>query len=441
MAADAYTGQANQYVKEIYAPRVVRLYPEANFLVKNISFNAANRVGKQYVVPVELAPEQGVTYAAAGAGAFSLNGAQALTTSDATLQPAQIVVQRTVDYESIQRTVGSKAAFVSFIDATLRSVVALATKRLELSMLWGAFPSGLGQVSAVTTSGSGATAIAVCTIYDAEWSGGLWGGMENAMVSVLDTSTGPGPGSLVVGQRNAVAKFYQVSALDLVLKKVTLMDVNSDGTLGNIAADDIIIPFGAWSVSGNPQSGGTLTYNEMTGLGSIAKNSGTYAGISGATYGLWAGNSITSWGAPSLGKILDAVSRLVERGLDEDVVVLVSPKHYARLNSDQTALRLYTDAGGTAKQGWQDIQLASENGSIRIRSHRFMKDGYTLGFPLSKCQRIGSTELTFTNMGVDGDIFLQTSGSASVELRGYLGQALLVTAPSRCFLGSGVTYP
>lgn len=436
MAADTYLSQASQYTKEIYAPRVVRLYPEANFLTKNIPFNAANRVGKNYTVPVELAPEQGVTYAAAAAGGFALNGAQAMSVADAVLTPAQIVVQRAVDYESIQRTVGSKAAFVSFIDATLRSVVALATKRLELSMLWGQFPSGLGQITGTpSTGGSGATAYALVTISDAEWSGGLWGGMDNAMVSVLSGS-GTGSAFVASGQRNATSKFYQVQAIDLSNKKFKIVDVNSDGTTGNIASTDVVVAYGAQQYASS-----ALTFGEMEGLAAIAMNTGTYAGISAASYGLWGGNTVSSWGTPSLGKILRAVSTLVERGLDEDVVCLVSPKHFAQLNSDQTALRLYTSAGGTAQNGWQQIEFASENGKIAIRSHRFMKDGYVLGFPLSKCQRVGSTELTFTNMGVDGDIFLQVAGYAQVELRGYLGQALLVTAPSRCFLGTGVTYP
>lgn len=422
---DSYTSQASQYVKEVYAPKVVRLYPEANFLMKNIPFNAANRVGKQYVVPVELAPEQGVTYAAAGAGAFSLNGAQALSTQDATIQPAQIVVERALDYESIQRTVGSKAAFVSFIDATLRSVVALATKRQEASMMHGQSTTGIGVISAITVAASGTAVNSTLTasITDAEWSGGLWGGLENALVDVWsNTST-----------RRTTALNIVVSAVNLTSKTVTLKVQNStDANFTAVAAGDILA-FG--------QSGSTLGASEMVGLHAICSNSGTLFGISGATYGLWAGNSLTSWGTPSLGKILDAVSRLVERGLDEDVVFLCSPKHFARLNSDQTALRMYGDAGGTAKQGWGSIKLASENGSVFIRSHRFCKDGYAFLLPMSKFMRIGSTELTFTNMGVDGDIFLQTSGTASVQLRGYLGQALLCTAPGRTALISGVTYP
>lgn len=433
---DTYLAQASQYTKEVYAPKVVRLYPEANFLSKNITFNAANRVGKQYVLPVELAPEQGVTYAAAGAGGFGLNGAQALSTQDAILSPSQIVVQRAVDYESIQRTVGSKAAFVSFIDATLRSVVALATKRLELCMLWGGFQTGLGQVSSAgSVTGSGANAVVTLTLIASEWAGGLWGGMEGALVTVLSTTSGPGPTSVIAGQRNATTKWYTVKSVGLLAQTVQLQDTQSDGTLGNIAANDVIVPFGSQTFSGS------LAINEMIGLASIAANTGTYANISAATYGLWGGNSITSWGAPSLAKIIDGVARLVERGLDEDVVVLVSPKHFGRLNSDQAALRLYNPAGGTAKNGFNAIEFQSENGSIMVRSHRFMKDGYVLGFPLSKCMRIGSTELTFTNMGVDGDIFIQTPGFAQVELRGYLGQALLCVAPSRCFLGSGVTLP
>lgn len=425
---DTYLSQGSQYVKEVYAPRVVRIYPEANFLVKNIPFNAANRVGKQYVVPIELAPEQGVTYAAPSAGAFSLVGAVALSTQDAILSPSQIVVQRAVDYESIQRTVGSKAAFVSMIDATLRSVVALATKRLELSMLYGQHASGIGVVSsAAALVGTGVGATRVITITDAEWSGGLWGGLENAYVDVWSAS--------FAGIR-CTTLTLTVSAVDLVNKTVTLKTSTSqDASFNNIVATDILV-FGG-TVAAGP------AYSEMAGLFTIATNTGSLFNINAATYGLWKGNTISSWGAPSLGKILDGVSKLIERGLDEDVVFLCSPKHFSRLNSDQTALRLYDSSykASEGANGFNQLRFASENGAIIVRSHRFMKDGYCLALPLSKAMRVGSTELTFTNMGVDGDIFIQTPNQASVELRGYLGQAVLGLAPSRMFLGTGVTYP
>lgn len=422
---DTYLAQGSQYVKEIYAPRVVRIYPEANFLVKNIAFNQATRVGKQYVVPIELAPEQGVTYAGPSAGAFSLVGAIALSTQDAILSPSQIVVQRALDYESIQRTVGSKAAFVSMVDATLRSVVALATKRLELSILYGQHANGIGVVSSVSGAGTGAGATRALTISAGEWSGGLWGGLENALVDVWQPA--------FAGIRN-VSLNLKVQSVDLVNQIVTVQNIASDAGIGNITANDIIVFGGA--VASGP------TYNEMAGLFQVASNTGTLFNINAATYGLWKGNTISSWGPPSLGKILDAVSKLIERGLDEDVVFACSPKHFSRLNSDQTALRMYDSSyKQEAANGFQQLRFASENGSIVVRSHRFVKDGYALLFPLSKLMRIGSTELTFTNMGVDGDIFIQTPNTASVELRGYLGQALLCLAPSRTALISGVTYP
>lgn len=427
MAADTYLAQGSQYVREVYAPRVVRIYPEANFLTKNIVFNQATRVGKQYVVPIELAPEQGVTYAGPSAGAFALVGAQALSTQDAIISPSQIVVQRALDYESIQRTVGSKAAFVSMIDATLRSVVALATKRLEVSMLWGQYANGIAVVNTSTagTGGTGAGGTRILNIVPAEWSGGLWGGLENALVDVWQPA--------FAGIRN-VSLNLKVQSVNLTTQTVTVQNIASDAGLANIAANDIIV-FGGTIASGP-------TYNEMAGLAQIASNAGTLFNISAATYGLWNGNTIPAWGAPSLGKILDGVSKLVERGLDEDVVFLCSPKHFSRLNSDQTAFRLYDSSyKQEAQTGFQQLRFASENGATIVRSHRFMKDGYCLAFPVSKCMRIGSTELTFTNMGVDGDIFIQTPGVASVELRGYLGQALLCVAPARTFLGTGVTYP
>lgn len=436
MAVSDYASIGSKYVKEVYAPNVVRLYPETNFLMKKIPFSTASKQGKKYVVPIELAPEQGATYLPPAASSRALVGAVPMITQDAEILPSQIVVQRALDYEAIARTNGgSKAAFMSMLDATLRSVVSLATKRQELSMLLGGWKSGIGVVSSASAvTGSGANAKVTLTLTAAEWAAGIWAAMDNALVSVLATT-----GGTPSGQRNSAAKPYKVTGVNISARQVTLTDINSDATLGNIAATDTIVPYGAQAYSGS------WVVNEMTGLFNIASNSGTLFNIDSTAASLWQGNTFTSWGAPSVGKILKSVSQLVSLGLDENVAFLVSPGHFAALNTDQTALRVYDSSyggGGKASNGFKALSyLSGEGVQVDVIAHRFVPDGYGVFVPLSRCMRTGSTELTFNGFGNSGDIFLHTANTAEVELRGYLGQAIFCNAPSRCGLVSGVTLP
>lgn len=432
MAAQADTmTQATNYTKEVYHPNITTLYGTRNWLSNRIKFSVAQQVGKQYVAPVELSPEQGVTYLAANAGRSALNGAIPLSTQDALLQPSQVIVQREVDYEALMRTQGKKAAFIAMFDATARSVTNAAVERFELSMLYGQnATTGIGIVSSVgspSDSGNVGSTLAV-VLTDATWSGGLWGGKEKALIDVWQTGG---------TTRRTTALNIGVSAVNLSTKTVTLIVLNTtDAGFGSIAATDVFC-FG--------QAGATLGANEMYGLAKIASNtSGSYANISAGTYGLWAGNTFTSWGAPSIGKILNAASTLVERGLKEDVYFLVSPKHFARLNGDQTALRMYDSSysAGTAKNGFNEVAYAAAEGvNVIVKTHPCMMDGYGLFVTLSKCLRVGSTELRFMDMGVNGSIFLQTPGFNTLEVRGYLGQAVLNLAPCQSGWVSGITYP
>jgi hypothetical protein len=432
-AADTYVSQASQYAKEVYHPNIVTVYPSANWLTKNVKFNSANKVGKQYVVPIELAPEQGVTYLPPNAGKSALNGSVPLATQDATLQPSQIILEREVEYEALKRAAeAGKAAFISMFDATAKSVVNLATKRQEISMLHGQSATGIGTVLSVAVAASGTTQGSTITlnITPAEWSGGLWGGLENAYLDVWQNTTTRRTAVPTAGAVNV-----QVKAVNLASKQVQLQLANaSDAAFSAIASGDIL----AFS-----QVGSTLGASEMLGLSSICGNTGTMFGIAGATYGLWQGNTFANTGAPSIGKILANVATLVERGLDEDVYVLVSPAQFARMNGDQTALRVYDSSykPGKATNGFAELEYVSENGRVIVKSHRFMKDGYQLYFPLSKLLRVGSTELTFMDMGPGGSIFLQTPGFNTVQMRGYIGQALLCLAPARCGIATGVQLP
>ena len=131
--------------KEVYGESVVSLVPESALIVKEIPFVAREKqLGNKYHQPVIVQMEHGVTYAGADAGAFTLNNAISMKTQDAQVQGAQMVLRSTLDYESAARASGSKSAFMDATQLQVENMLQSLTKRLELSLIYGAAATGLG---------------------------------------------------------------------------------------------------------------------------------------------------------------------------------------------------------------------------------------------------------------------------------------------------------
>ena len=279
-------------------------------------------------------------------------------------------------------------------------------------------PPGYGQqgLSVVSSIASG-----VITISDATWSPATWAGMEGA---ILEAFTGT---TATETQHNGD---LTISAVSYANKTITVT-----GTSGAVAANDVLYFKGARTAT---------AFNEMPGLMKIAANTGTLFGISGASYALWTGNTSSSFGTPTMGKYLAAVTDQVDRGLDEKVYLGVPPRAWEVLNADLAGNRQYDGSYSKSKaeNGSQAISYYGQAGEIETRSMPFLRRGDSVLFPKSCLKRVGSADMGMGVPGTDGrDVFFHVSTDNAVEARSFTDQALWCDAPAHCSFITGITYP
>jgi hypothetical protein len=177
--------------------------------------------------------------------------------------------------------------------------------------------------------------------------------------------------------------------------------------------------------------------NEFAGLHLIMTNTGTLFNISAATYTLWKGNTYSAGSAAlSFTKVNSAIARAVEKGLDSDVVVLVNPRTWSDLLSDQAALRRYDGSykEDEIEQGAKSIKFYGQNGMIEVCPSIYVKQGYSYILPMDDLIRVGSSDITFKRPGQGEEFFRDLETAAGYELRAYCDQAIFSAAPGRMVL-------
>jgi hypothetical protein len=395
-ANNTFSDSLNALFKEAYADKLENLIPEGLKLYKMVEFLPKDKQpGNLYHQPVILGHEHGVTFASSDDDAFNLNAPVAGQIKDAQVRGNPVVLRSVLGYTAASRAAqgGAKA----FMDATkflVANMLRSITKKLEIELLYG--QTGYGTVGSVAGS--------VITITTAQWAPGIWAGAENMPIEIRDVT-----GATLRGNAN-------VTSVDLSARTVTV-DLLPVGTV----ATDVIYHKGAYG-------------NEFAGLHKILTNSGTLFNISAASYSLWSGNTFSSAGASlSLAKIERAIALAVAKGLDSDVTVIVNPRTWADLLSEQTALRRFDSSYSPEKAdaGSKTIKFYGQNGMIEITPSIYCKEGFAYIMDPKDYARVGSTDVTFKRPGMDGQFFRELENSAGVELRCFSDMALFCSAPGR----------
>lgn len=400
--------------KEVYGDEVVNLIPEQNRLQRSIKFVGEEKtLGNKYNQPVLLSRSHGFTYAAADSGAFTLNDHVAPQTKNTELQGSQIVLREAIGYDTAARAKGGKKSFRKATDFLVEEMADSMSHRLELSLLYG--QKGLATLaSSANDSGTQTT----MTVTLAQWALAMWAGAEGCPIDVY--------------QSNLSTKINSNAALSIDAVNFDNRTIQVTGNSSDITALDSYI-------SGNADAA-TIFFrgangNEMAGLDKIITNAGTLFNISAASYNLWKGNSYSAGSAAlTMAKVLAAVATGVERGLMQDVVCMVNPNTWANLNSDLSALRRYDGSYSKekAEAGSSEIAYHSQNGSVKIVSAPYVKQGEAFIFPPKRMKRIGASDVTFNTPGREEEIFLQMPNNAGFELRVYTDQALFCEKPAHC---------
>jgi len=409
------TSTLNGLFKEVYADKIENLIPDGVKLLKLVPYiEAAKEIGNLYHQPVQLSHEHGITYAAADSGAFNLNNAVAAIFKDAQLGGSQMLIRSQMSYEAAARASNDRKAFVKATSLMVQNMVNSIAKRLEISCLYGR--TNIGQIA----SGTGSAGSRSYTLATASWASGIWAGSENMPLDVVSAAV---PSS--AGQKLNTNAQLNVVSVDLTLRVVNVTGNSADLTAIDAAmgAGAYFIPFGS-------------LLNDIFGLDRIITNSGVLYNIDASVYNLWKGNSYDALSsALSFQKILSAVALAVERGLDQDVICMLSPKTWANISSDQAALRMYDDSYKSSKleNGASEYAFNGQNGKIDIVSSIYIKEGECFIFPPKRLKRIGAMNISFKMPGrqQQEDFFLELTSSAGYELRAYTDQTLFSDSPAR----------
>lgn len=387
--------------KRIYAPRLGDLVPTSSKFQDLVPFMDNSKVGESYIFPVVLSQEQGVTYNTNATVAATLATAVAAVYKDATLVPGEIIVRSQMTNTQARRAASSEAAFVKAADRLVKSTMASASKRVEIEMLYGTAPTGIGKVSAIASH--------VITFTAASWAPGIWAGTEGALIEAW---------TAVGGTQHGDTAGMPITAVDLVNKTIT---VTGDTTGTAVAANDYIF------FAGSQASG-------IVGLDCFLTFSGSVLGISNSTYALWRGSQLDCGSAAlTLAKVEAGAAVAAARGLEDDAVLLVSPATFANMSSDEAALRRYNGDMGSARRGAQSIMFDCANGKVEVIAHKFVKEGDAFMFNPKDLKRIGSTEVSFKDPASGEEAaFFQLENTNGVELRCWSDQGLLVEAPAKC---------
>jgi hypothetical protein len=377
----------------------IELLPDMAIIQSMVPFNAAQRTGKSYEVPVVVSSAQGFSYGLADA-TITLNTEIAATLKNVSVKGAQIVGQASLNYDAASRSVGSKTAFMDSAHLVVKDLFESHGRKLEQSLLYGS--SGIASVASLAAQ--------VITLNAASFADGLFIGAEGMKIDVLQAD------KVTVRQAGLV-----ISAVDTVAYTLTVT-----GTTTGIVATDVIFVAGSAG-------------NECFGIDAIISNTGAMFGVDASAYSLWKGSSFAVAGALTMAKVLSGASQAIARGgLARDAVVLVHPSSWNNLNADQAGLRQYTDDKSSATNGFEKISYRGPNGKIDVVSHPMVKRGEAFLIDPKNFKRIGSQDISSKTPGMDSEIFIHSQTISAYLLRTYSNQAILCEKPAQCVKFTGI---
>jgi len=396
MSSTANTLQTlNGFFKVIYASKLENLIPEAYKMLTLVPFSGREaQIGKQYSQPVILGQEHGITFAGPDEDAYALNAAVAGKTKEAIVKGYQMVLRTSIGYAAISRSVGSEKAFGQATKVVVENMMRSFSKKLEIRLMYGQM--GLGTVA----SKSGNNLV----ITTAEFAAGIWTGAEDMILEIRNPS-------------GVLQQTASINGVDLIARQLTLDAAVAAG----VAASDVLWEKGSYG-------------KEMPGLHKILTNSGVLFDIDASQYSLWRANSYDAAAAAlSFEKIQEAIALPVAKGLDGKLVLLLSPKTWAALMTDEAALRKYDYSydKNVSENGSRQIKFYSQNGEVEIIPSNYVKEGYAYLVSTDEMMRIGSIDITFKRPGSGDEFFRELNDNAGVELRAYSDQSLFCYAPGK----------
>lgn len=418
----------NGNFKNVYGSKIQDLVPESSVLYKNdrIKFvDKKGREGIQFNQPVLVSLPSAATW---GLNGPTLQTPIAMQLQNATVTGSAITMQDAISYDACARAASSEAAFEATVGLGTRALFKAHAKLAEIDLLYGngSVTSGISlcQSTAVVTSGSNAAV----TVTYGTWAPAMFSGFENALLDAYQA------GSQV--NTNAALTIVSVNVVPAVSSVGGVLTLSGNST-------DI-------TALVNTNGGTAVDYywrtaygNNMVGIDGILQNTGTLFGISASSYSLWQANTFDCGSAQlTFGKLQQGTALPVGRGLDESVMVLMSPVTFADLVNEQAGARRYDSSYKPAKNenGSEALTFWGPNGKIEVIPHIFCHQGEAYILPPSEAVKVGPLDaISPTLPGVNGEIFFQSPTAAQYFIRTFSDFGLLINAPAKCTFVKNIT--
>lgn len=422
MAGENTFSTLNGHFTEAYADALKMLVPKVAKLANKIRFvEAEKHTGNLYHQPVALTRENGVIFNSDGS-AFSLTdpGPGNAAYGDAQIRGTEIVVVSRLSYAAAARALGGKKQFVNETELLVKQNAESHGFNLELSTLYG--QTSIGATSDVTAAGTSGTLV----ITAATWAPGIWYGAVGRSLDVYATL-----GTAAATNTNAA---IVVTGVNFSTRTVSFSCASGDAAGLDALTTSVIFRRGSKS--------GAATYKECAGVDAILSNTGSMFNIDASVYDLWKATSYSAGSAAlNMQKIQSALATPVNAGLDQDVTCILSPRTWADVMSDMSALRMFDSSytSRNAENGAETLTFYSQNGKIEFMPHILCKEGEAFLVPLDEFKRIGSTDVTFRQPGMPSEqLLLQLPSNAGYEIRSYSDSAYLCNTPAKAVKITGI---
>lgn len=425
MSVSTQTVQSlDQFTKQLYADKVQDLVPDFELLMKGIPFvTAEKQAGGDYVQPVILSRDHGVTFHGKNDAQLKLEAPIAAIIDSASIRPSAMTMRAMLSYTSASRLTGGPRAFVNGTSYIVESLVQSFAAIMEQIHWYGGM--GLGRVTPTAPQ----IAANQLVIANAEWAPGIWVGGEGMLLDVYTTA-------------NVKVASVEVTQVDITNKTLT---VSSAAAL-TAATEYVLYRKGSFGL-------------ESVGAHSILNNSTNLFGIDAAQRKLWEANKYPVGGALSFQKVSEGISRAYGRGLLGKMKLYVSNitfssmfpdfntvKSVASFSATESknpyASRNFSDASSTKtlEHGVNAIKFYINSVEVEVIASPYVKEGYAFGMSEEGWVRVGSRDLSLGTPGMpEGSYWMQAQDYSALELRAFTDQALFCSKPARQILFTGIS--
>ena len=411
------SGNISGLFKKRYADLTDILPDNGYWVMKEVAdFESKYKNGASVEVAVNLTHENGITMGGSSGAVVTFNDPASGAVKQATITPSEFFLTSALSTAAISRAAQKgDQAFEQATKNRVKQNLKSHMKFIEHLCLYGQDAGGIGTCDTTADDGGFTNGIDVTNkkfeLSFASFEVGIWLGAEGMAIEQVKADT-------------SVVDVGTVTAVDIANRIITVSGTPEADTASYLQLKD--------------QDDSV----DMLGAKGILTTSGSLFGISNSSYGLWKGTEFSVGGNLTFAKLMQALEKAAERGLDEDVTVLVPHHAWRQLLTEQSALRDYDSSYEPTEMnnGAKAIKFYYTSGMVSIRPSRYVRNGDAFIFADGDWKRYGSSDLTMRLPGVDdGELIQKPVTTSAFYFRSYSDQQIFCHRPACSVYLSGIT--